>query len=185
MPSLIVPFQISHIHELRDEMYENVNDIYLDNNLIKSIAFLEQGKWLNQFRVFSLRGNLIKKIELHILEKTLEINHQIQKIFLSNNPWKCTCTWTPKFQAVLMKYNTLITDSANVTCGEGANLGSPVLSLKVGDVCRLPTEYSIYPLDMVNLLLASLILLVLGKLAYDYYYYKKYGKIPWIVIKMP
>lgn len=79
-------------------------------------------------------------------------------------------------------------DSANVTCKyiEGDdNLGNAVLALKRSDVCKVQSQHSIQPLDLINTVLASLIFLVLGKLAYDYYYYRKMGRLPWIVTKMP
>lgn len=87
-----------------------------------------------------------------------------------------------------MKYSKVISDSGNVTCKyvEGdQNFRSQVLSLRRGDVCKLPTEHKIQPLDLLNGILGTLIILVLGKLAYDYYRYRKYGALPWIVTKIP
>jgi hypothetical protein len=52
-------------------------------------------------------------------------------------------------------------------------------------VCREPSEYLIQPLDLLNGILASLIILVIGKLIYDYWSFKKTGKLPWLVAKMP
>lgn len=60
-----------------------------------------------------------------------------------------------------------------------------ILELSRSSVCRSPTEYSVQALDLLNLVLASLIVLILGKLAYDYYHFKKTGQLPWIVTKMP
>lgn len=62
---------------------------------------------------------------------------------------------------------------------------SQIQSLSRSAVCREPSEYLIQPLDLLNGILASLIVLVIGKLAYDYWSFKKTGKLPWLVAKMP
>lgn len=87
-----------------------------------------------------------------------------------------------------MKYHTIIRDSHNITCKyiEGdENFMTEVLTLERNDVCKLPKESKILPLDLLNGVLASLIVLILGKLAYDYYHYRKSGRLPWIVTKLP
>lgn len=87
-----------------------------------------------------------------------------------------------------MKYHTVIKDAANVTCKyiEGDNnFGKQVLALKRGDVCKFEIENKIKPLELLNGVLGSLSLLILGKLAYDYYLYRKSGRLPWIVTQLP
>lgn len=86
-----------------------------------------------------------------------------------------------------MRFHTIIRDSSNVTCKyvEDNDRCAQVLSLKRGDFCELATEYHVQPLDLLNGVLATLIVLVLGKLAYDYYHYRKSGRLPWIVTKLP
>ena len=41
------------------------------------------------------------------------------------------------------------------------------------------------PLDVVNAALGSSLVLVLAKLAYDYWQYRRYGRLPWIATKLP
>jgi len=60
-----------------------------------------------------------------------------------------------------------------------------IQALSRSAVCREPSEYFIQPLDLLNGILASLIVLVIGKLIYDYWSFKKTGKLPWLVAKMP
>lgn len=118
----------------------------------------------------------------------MEKNHNVVQLFLSHNPWRCDCLFTMRFQELLRKYNTVIKDAMDVTCKyiEGDdNFGAQVLSLTRSDVCKLSTEYKVQPLDLLNGVLGALIILVLGKLGYDYYHYRKSGRLPWIVTKMP
>ncbi|KAJ4436488.1 hypothetical protein ANN_16519 [Periplaneta americana] len=60
-----------------------------------------------------------------------------------------------------------------------------IQTLSRSSVCLEPSEYLVRPLDLINGILASLIVLVVGKLIYDYWSFKKTGKLPWIVAKMP
>jgi len=39
-------------------------------------------------------------------------------------------------------------------------------------------------LDVINGLLATLVVLVFVRLGYDYYHYKRSGKLPWIASKL-
>lgn len=46
-------------------------------------------------------------------------------------------------------------------------------------------EETLNAIDIINIFLASLIVLVIGKFGYDYYYFKKTGHLPWISSKIP
>lgn len=106
-------------------------------------------------------------------------------MFLSKNPWRCNCKFTPKFQLLLAKFE-FIRDARNITCREEpdnpfSNL--PVQSLSKHDLCQPDTE-EILVIDIVNCVLASLIFIILAKLTYDYIQFRHYGRVPWIVTKM-
>ncbi|XP_055918906.1 protein singed wings 2 isoform X2 [Eupeodes corollae] len=182
--------KISDIRPLLDNAcYRDVVDVYLDNNNIRSIDVLEAGYWLRHFRVLSLKKNLLHKLPVHAIDNALENNLNAVKLQLSLNPWACDCKFVMRFREILMKYNTIIRDSWNVTCNltneENQSVETTILSLQHIDVCKLPTNNSIFALDILNCVLTSLILFVLFKLGYDYYYYKNYGRLPWIITKMP
>ncbi|GLV33899.1 swi2 [Carabus blaptoides fortunei] len=173
---------------INNKFYRNVVDVYLDNNLITSIDDLEGGHWLLQFRVFSLKGNKLTQVPTYILDNALQRNHNALEIFLGQNPWRCDCLFTPSFQDLLVKYSKLMKDAMDVKCTfiEGnENSLMPIMKLSRSAICRLPNDYSIHILDLINGILASLIVLILGKLAYDYYTFKKTGQLPWIVTKIP
>lgn len=53
--------QISDVGPLRTT-YRDVQDVYLDYNHISSLDVLEDAYWLNNFRVFSLKGNKLTSV---------------------------------------------------------------------------------------------------------------------------
>lgn len=55
----------------------------------------------------------------------------------------------------------------------------------MNSVCSDPDEYKVNLMDVLNVILALLTLLTIGKLLYDYYAYKKTGRLPWLATKMP
>ncbi|CAH1964948.1 unnamed protein product [Acanthoscelides obtectus] len=174
-------------------VYESLWDLYLDTNDVSSIDDLEGSFWLKHFREFSLKGNKLTKIPAYALDNALLKNPNMPKavrLYLGGNPWRCDCIFIPVFQElVLQKYATQIKDIRDVKCsyvqGDENSL-MPIIDLSRSSVCRLPPEYSLQEgLDLLNGILASLIVFILGKLAYDYYHFKKTGRLPWIVTKMP
>ncbi|KAK9719897.1 Leucine rich repeat [Popillia japonica] len=176
----------------KNPIYRDVTDLYIDHNLIHTIDLLEGSFWLRNFRVLSLKGNNLSELPTYAMDNALEVNPNMPNaimLYLGNNPWRCDCIFTPGFQEnILVKYQPQIADLPDVRCSyieNDDNSMSPIVGLSRASICQLPNEYSIRALDLLNGVLASLIVLVLGKLAYDYYYFKKTGKLPWIVTKMP
>lgn len=110
------------------------------------------------------------------------------KLYLSENPWQCECLFIYRFQDLLQQYRSIVTDLTNVTCIHTDNEKKhtrAVITFELTNICKSTTQYLIHPLDLLNIVLASLILLIVIKLGYDYYHYRKSGKLPWIVTKMP
>ncbi|XP_048519451.1 protein singed wings 2 [Dendroctonus ponderosae] len=171
-------------------IYRDVLDIYLDNNIVTSINNLEGSYWLTHLRVFSLRNNEITEIPAYAIDNALEHNTNMPnavRLFLGGNPWRCDCLFAPRFKEMLQKYAPQIIDLRDIRCAKDSdNSLIPVIDLSRTAVCHSPSEYTIQEaLDLLNGVLASLIIFVLGKLAYDYYHYKKTGRLPWIVTKLP
>ncbi|XP_072384796.1 protein singed wings 2 [Diabrotica undecimpunctata] len=186
--------KISNIKSLKtDPAFKQLWDLYLDNNTIESVSYLEGSYWLSHFRVFSLKGNRLAKLPSYALDNALMKNPNMPKavrLFLGGNPWKCDCVFTPVFQElVLQKYSFQIDDLRDVKCSymrNDENSLKPIINLSRSSVCIVSSDFSLQEgLDLLNAVLASLIIFILGKLAYDYYHFKKSGKLPWIVSRMP
>ncbi|KAK9881277.1 hypothetical protein WA026_015399 [Henosepilachna vigintioctopunctata] len=184
--------QITSVLPLKDNpLYTNVLDLYLDDNKISSIEDLEGTEWLTHFRLLSLRGNRLAQIPTYAIDNGLQQNTNMPnavRLSLGNNPWRCDCPFTPVFQEMLQKFSHQISDSSEIKCSyiEGDdNSLVPVLELTRSSVCRIPSDSGIHTLDLINVVLLILIITILSKLAYDYYHFKKTGRLPWIVTKMP
>lgn len=106
---------------------------------------------------------------------------------MSRNPWACDCSFTPHFQQFITEHEQFIFDSNNITCAykeDNELSGYPIKYLTLKDLCS-PEENPLHWLDILNISMAVIILLIIAKLGYDYFYYKNYGRVPWIVTKMP
>jgi len=171
-----------------NEHYQHVVDVHLDNNRIETIDVLEGGLWLENFRLLSLKNNQLKKIPVYALDNALEDNPNANLLLLSQNPWYCSCKFAMRFRQMLRKYNEIIRDAQNITCSfkqSGKSFTNAVIYLRRQDVCDVNGESKIKTIDWINGTLVISILFILCKLAYDYYHYRNYGRVPWIVMKMP
>ncbi|XP_071452068.1 protein singed wings 2 [Hetaerina americana] len=184
-----------------NEDYRDVKDIYLDNNDVTSVDVLEGSHWLMHFRVFSLKSNQISRLPVYALDAALERNSNAWGLFLAGNPWDCACAWAPQLRDFLAKYgSTVARDVGDVRCAfaEGDDLSlEPVVDLSRREVCMEGgdwrgdwgdgywTDGTIEPLDVANIVLLLLLIFVLSKLAFDCFIYRRTGRLPWIVTKMP
>ncbi|TGZ47408.1 Protein singed wings 2 [Temnothorax longispinosus] len=206
--------------------YKSVRDLYIDDNLVESIARLEGSDWLDRFRLLNLRGNKLTDVSwpmsklsdvtrednlfrmtdvgmrkncseliscgtlpTYALENALLHNNNVAGLYLGNNSWACDCHFTPSFQDLLIRHSNIIKDINDIRCAftsDSDNSNKQIRDLTRTEICISPDEDSwLHPLDILNIVLASLIFLVLGKLLYDYWSFKKTGKLPWIVAKIP
>lgn len=69
----------------------------------------------------------------------------------------------------------------------GENSRKLIKDLTRTEICVMPNdnEFFLHPLDILNIILATAILLIIGKFIYDYWLFKRTGKLPWIVTKIP
>lgn len=172
----------------KHSIYREVYDLHLDYNRISRTEILEHCFWLDNFRVFNLKGNLIDRIPYYAIKNCLARNPHAIKLFLSENNFDCSCKLAPRLQTLLMKYSSIIVDFRNITClGKDNDMdiyGHSVMELTRADFCKVK-DLPYDPYDIASIVLLTLIILLLVNLCYDCYHYKKYGKLPWIAIKMP
>lgn len=173
---------------LQNLQYRKIADLYLDNNSIPSVKELEASEWFSSFRVLSLRGNLIKQIPVYAFDKAFQSNNNIMHVFLGNNPWRCDCHYTPRFQALLLKYKRVIRDLSDIRCSKSEDSVTSlaqISAISLGNICGPENVMPISTVDIVNLVLVFLILLVVGRFIYDWHNFKATGKLPWISSVLP
>ncbi|XP_054281108.1 protein singed wings 2 [Macrosteles quadrilineatus] len=167
--------------------YQNVREIYLDNNQIKSVNILEGSDWINNFGVLNLRGNQLKQIPLYALDHAFQSHHKLSHIYLGNNPWKCDCKFTIHFRDFIKKYNAIIKDVEDIRCESiSGNLNSNklIILLNRKDLCHREDSVKLSFVDKLNIFLACMILLVMSVFLYNLTIYKTTGRLPWMVAKL-
>lgn len=178
--------QITSLQGLCEDHYKEVHDVYADYNKIRDVEILENCVWFEDFRVLSLRGNYLEKIPVYAIRNNLDKNLHALKIYLSENPWHCSCKFGPRLLSLSIKYETIV-DKDKIICSNVKNdaeiYGNRLLDMTRNDLCQVDEEYD--PFEILSILFAVLIVLLFANLLYDYYNYKKYGKLPWIAIKTP
>lgn len=178
--------RISSLNQLctRNSTYNNVHDMYLDSNEIADVSVLENCVWFLNFRVLSLRGNLLEKIPNYAFRRSFEKSHHAIRLHLSENPWLCSCKLQPRLLKLCQKYE-LIVDQKQIRCLSERNeeeiYGKFLMELKQTDVCKV-TSFPLNVYEILSIIFSILITLILLNLLYDYYMYRKYGKLPYIVL---
>lgn len=147
---------------------------YLDNKFLK----------MRLHRFLKVDGNGLKEVPYDI---SLKIQRYATEISLGNNPWVCVCNSEINNMNLLHR----LVDLDSVRCSE-QSLPEQIIGYKIRDVdpqvlCP-PSDKGAkreLVLRIVCVSLALLIVIVLTKLVYDYWRYKRQGTLPWIVYKMP
>lgn len=171
---------------VKNSTYNEVHDIYLDYNQIKSTAVLENCVWFEKFRVLSLKGNQLERIPSYAFRNSFEKSQHATKLYLSDNPWLCSCRLQPRVQTLCMQYE-IIVDQKQILCLSEKNdkdiFGRPLMELSLNDVCK-EKEFPLDQYEIMSIIFTILIILLFTNFLYDYYHYRNYGKLPWFVIKM-
>lgn len=190
---------------IRNSTYNGIHDIYLDYNQISDVTVLDNCEWWEEleffsrkltfnfffrflnFRVLSLKGNLLEKIPNYAFRNSFEKSHHAVKLYLSENPWLCNCRLQPRLLKLCQKYK-LIIDQNKIQCLSEKNekeiYGRNLMQLRVDDVCK-EKGFNLNVFEILSIVFVILIFLILVNLVYDYYLYKHYGKLPYIVLHTP
>jgi len=168
-----------------------VTYLHLNNNTIDSLSGLAGTKILKNLVALNIAYNRLREIPHYILD---QLSH-LDELYLSENPWNCECK-TVVFQKWLQQHFKTVKDVYNIRCaasghnnhmkpknGLYSGLESHKFSNKIllripkSELCSQPSE-PIEVFDIINWLLASLILIIVVKLIYDYFWQKRTGKLP-------
>jgi len=108
-------------------------------------------------------------------------------VSLANNPWLCSCT----AQITDTSLQGKLLDRSEIVCGEGSQpdiiVGRKLTEISSSILCPRSekSEERESVLKVLCGILAFLIIITMTKLLYDYWNYRKRGKLPWIVYRMP
>ncbi len=170
--------------------WRNVTYLHLNNNTIDSFVGLEGTKLLKNLVALHMAYNRLREIPPYILE---QLSH-LDELYLSENPWNCDCK-TTVFQGWLQQHFKIVKDVDNIRCAANPNTNIKpkngvysvhtnhkfsnrvLLRIPKSELCPQPNE-PIEVFDIINGLLASLILIIIFKLIYDYFWQKRTGKLP-------
>lgn len=172
---------------IKNSTYNDVHDIYIDYNQIKDVSVLDNCLWFENFRVLNLKGNLLERIPVFAFINSFEKSHHATKLYLSENNWICSCRYQPRLLKLCQKYD-LIIDKRRLKCQNVKNdpevEGRFIMELTKNDVCKNHT-FILNSYEIMSIVFSVLIVIILANLMFDYYRYKKCGKLPWIVLHTP
>ncbi|CAB3221854.1 unnamed protein product [Arctia plantaginis] len=174
---------------ISNPQYKKLVDLYLDNNSISAVKELEGTEWFTTFRVLSLRGNLLKQIQIFAFDKAFQANNNLMHVFLGDNPWRCDCLYIPRFQNFLLKYKRVLRDQNDIRCSKTNDRKTSLVQINkipLGNICssddvELPISY----INIINLVLLALILIIVARFLYDRHNFIRTGKLPWLSSILP
>ncbi|GFT79338.1 hypothetical protein NPIL_405161 [Nephila pilipes] len=165
-----------NIDHINISVWLDVSFLYLNNNIIDSVKGLE-GSWLLKNLVaLHLSNNRLTEIPIHILEQIR--GGLLDELYLSGNPWTCDCN-TVRFQAWLQDNYRTVRNFDGICCSKdsGVYANSPIYRLKKSQLCPQQVQM-VNPFDVVNGIMAVIIVLIMMKLTVDYILQKRTGKLP-------
>lgn len=184
---------IAKADEALPAQWLDVMNLDLRNNSIESIEGIER---LRATKI-ELAGNLLTEVPLYLVEMLIAQKH-IDKMSLGNNPYLCECETIKLKQWVSDHYSdSILLDPQHIRCGDlrpeleadasvvariAIDRGhrfyrQEVTSLETVHLCPDMFWWQPYHLYF-NVLLAMLIVLLVGKVVYDYFWQKRTGKLP-------
>ncbi|XP_059483513.1 protein halfway [Neocloeon triangulifer] len=163
----------------KNSNYNKLRTLYADNNKITSIDALEGTDFLNSFDLISLKNNKITNIP-HFIKKAFDKDSGKGQISISGNDFSCDCSTAMQTKPWLITHKSHIQDFDQITC---SNMGKKkVVDLVQETLCVNEEINYIYYIIAAEVLL---LLLLVGKVSYDYWVFKHVGYLPWPASKMP
>jgi hypothetical protein len=181
-------------HNLLDQAAYNLLDVVGMNYINLESLILSHNKFttidmkffkLKLHRAFKADHNELTELPYDFSQ--LLQNFDTKNVTLGHNQWLCSCNAEITGSSLQRK----IQDHEQVRCGEGS-VPDSIVGRKLTEVDHAllcppseKAEKQELALKIVCVVLASLIVMILTKLLYDYWQYRHRGKLPWIVYRMP
>uniref|UniRef100_A0A8D9EJ72 Protein halfway n=1 Tax=Cacopsylla melanoneura TaxID=428564 RepID=A0A8D9EJ72_9HEMI len=183
MEILFFILQISSLEPVVNEpSYRSLLKLYADQNVIMSIDVLEGSTFISKFEELSLRYNKISIIPTYILNNAFAKTSMVRKqLSLGFNYIQCDCNTVQVLKNWLIAHTHDISDPNDLLC---RNYHSSVMRLEPAVICVTPREWTDYIYYIIAGEVAALLLL-LGKVSYDYWVFRTEGYLPWPASKMP
>ncbi|KAF0302650.1 Protein halfway [Amphibalanus amphitrite] len=172
--------------------YQALTALFLDGNLLEAedANRLEGSDFIHRFSILSLSRNKLQTLPLYAFDNAFQKrSFNVDSLFLGGNPWLCDCdsAFTFSFRTWLASQHKLIRDRAEIRCGAGAlstgpPAGPPLLTLSRRKLCGGP---QISWWDVAIGLLATAVIVLMLKFAYDVTVYRRTGELPLVVRKLP
>ncbi|XP_050431504.1 protein halfway isoform X2 [Adelges cooleyi] len=171
---------ITDIDELVLDAYKDLRFFYADHNKISNILPLEGSRFLSNFAILSLKHNQLKSIPMYVFDYSFDREFDGHILNLGGNQLQCDCSTAQTFKAWLIRYKHYMRDFDEVLCEK---IGR-VIDLDQKIVCVTQTEWTDYMYYIIAAEISALLLLI-GKVSYDYWVFKTAGYLPWPASKMP
>ena len=190
----VVSLANNNIRDLTfDPSWSSVIYLHLQNNSIESLKGLEGSLYVPNLRYLQLDKNRLTEVQAHVLKHL-----NVDRIFLSENPWRCDCN-TIAFQLWIQEHAMKVADIEEVVCG-GSFLQNErngrrsqetdnevtlhfrtIYKIARSDLCPQPEDGKFGReelLDYFNVAITVLIVLVILKTIYDWRWQRRTGKLP-------
>lgn len=192
LPSQTTVLDLSHNRLSQDSLelldvvrqnYLDITSLILSHNNIQSIG--TKLLKLKLHRSFKADHNSLTDIPYDFAQLLQKYDTMV--ISLANNPWRCSCNAQITDTSLQGKLN----DRSEIVCAKGS-VPDAIVGRKLNEVSSSilcprseKSEEREAILKALCGILAFLILVTITKLLYDYWNYRKRGKLPWIVYRMP
>lgn len=192
LPSDTTVLDLSH-NLLDQAAYDDLDVVEMNYINLRSLILSHNRLSTIDMKLFKLKLDRAFKADHNVLTELPYDFSQLLKKFdtknvtLGHNQWMCSCHAEITGRGLQRK----IQDQQEVTCAEGSVpdsiVGRSITEVEPALLCppSKKAEQQELALKAVCVVLASLIIIILTKLLYDYWQYRHRGKLPWIVYRMP
>lgn len=171
---------LNDVSHLNASVWENLTELHLDGNKIRSLENLYLPPKLN---VLTLQGNLLKSISPSVLNFTSHSDNF--QLSLSDNPWSCNCS-TMYFKKWITEHYQKVSDVKNVRCFNSIseNDTDTDLIVSIPDDIMCPINDWPYRLQLISVTTVCVILALLLFIVSVLYYRNKQTVIAYVYIHL-